>query len=107
MDLHSRIGRVLRRVLERLEAAEVDGRLRLGRVPTDAIGDDVNRQRVPVGRGAQRLDQPAVDEERRIDPVRQLPELLNGLLDLAGELVQHLHAGFLVVDDDVLGQSGG
>ena len=36
--------------------------------------------------------------------MRQLPQLLNGLLDLTGELVQHLHAGFLVVDDDVLGQ---
>ena len=53
----------------------------------------------------ERLDQPAVDEERRVDPVRQLAQLLDGLLDLAGELVEHLQARFLVVDDDVPGQA--
>ena len=37
--------------------------------------------------------------------MRQLAELLNGLLHLTRELVEHLHAGFLVVDDDVLGQT--
>ena len=34
--------------------------------------------------------------------MRKLPELLNGLLDLTGELIEHLQASLLVVNDDVL-----
>ena len=63
------------------------------------------RQRVAVRRGAERLDQPAVDQERRVDPVRQLAQLLNRLLDLAGQLVEHLEPCLRVVDDDVPGQA--
>ena len=39
-----RLGRVLGRVLQRLEAAEVDGRLDLGRVAADAVGVDARRR---------------------------------------------------------------
>ena len=44
---------------------------------------------------------PLSTSERRIDPVRQLAQLLDRLLDLAGELVEHLEPGVGVVDDDV------
>ena len=103
-DLDPRVGGVLGSVLQRLEAAEIESRLRLGGIPTDAVGDDVHRKGVAVGCRTERFHEPAIHQQRRVDPVRQLPQLLNGLLDLGCELVQHLHTGFLVVDNDVLGQ---
>src|ERR1700735_2889212 len=69
-DLDSCLRRMLRRVLECLEAAEVESGLRLGRIPANALGHECHRQRAAVARGAQRLDQSAVHEERRIDTVR-------------------------------------
>ena len=43
-DLDVRVRRVLGRVLQRLEAAEVDGRLDLGRVAADPLGHDLDRR---------------------------------------------------------------
>ena len=54
--------------------------------------------------GAERFYEPAVHQERRVNPVGQLPQLLNRSLNLGRELLQHLHPRFLVVDNDVLGQ---
>ena len=52
-DRHRRaLAGVLARVLHRLEAAEVDGRLDLLRVAADALGLDRRRQRGAAGGGA-------------------------------------------------------
>ena len=102
---HPRLRCVLGGVLQRLQAAEVDRRLDLGRVPPDAVGAHGDGQRAAVARGPERLSQPAVDEQRRVDAVRQLAQLLDGLLDILGQLVQHLSRGRGIVGDDVPGQA--
>ena len=66
--------RVLARVLQRLEAAEVDRRLDVGRVAADVrvhVGDEHGA----VRGGAQRFAEAAVHEQRRVDAVRELAQL--------------------------------
>src|SRR6185437_9201824 len=68
-DLDLRAAGVLGRVLERFQAAEVHGGLDLKAVPDEAGGRDGDRQgRAPAG-GAERLAEPAVGEQRRVDAV--------------------------------------
>ena len=72
-DRRGRAG-VLRHVLERLERAEVDRGLHLLVVPTNAVGldgrGDGSLARLRLERGRQ----PAVGEQRRIDPAREVLE---------------------------------
>ena len=59
MDRDLRARRVLCRVLERLETAEVDGRLCLRGVATDAIGDDVHGERIAMAAARSASTSPA------------------------------------------------
>ncbi len=96
---------MLGRVLERLEAAEVDGGFDLGVVATDTVELDVDAERAPVGGGPQRLGQSAVDEERRVDAVGEVPQLLDGVLHAPGQHLEHLRRCRGVVGEDVPGQA--
>src|SRR5918996_4204412 len=74
--------RILRRVLEGLEDAEVRSGLGLGRVPAEAVGLHGDRERHLPGLGLEGRREPLVGQERRIDPAGQVPEVLEGLLAL-------------------------
>ena len=104
-DRHGRVGRVLGGVLQRLQAAEVHRRLHLRGVPADAVGGDAHAEGTPVGGGAQRVGQAGVHEERWVDAVGQVAELLDGVLHGLAERVEHLGGGFGVVGEDVLGEA--
>ena len=91
-------------VLQRLEAAEVHRRLHLGRVAADAVGVDAHGERAPVGGRPQRLGQPGVHEQRRVDAVGQVAQLLDGVLHRVAERVEHLGGRLRVVGEDVLGE---
>src|SRR4051794_18928923 len=58
---------VLDRVLDRLERAEVDRRLDLGRTAADAVVEDPDRPGRRACDGAQRFDRTAAREEHGID----------------------------------------
>ncbi len=89
-DRHRRpLAGVLARVLQRLEAAEVHGRLHLLRVAADTVGLDAGRQRGAAGRGAERLGEPAVHEQRRVDAVREVAQLLHRVLEVGADLLEH------------------
>src|SRR2546423_14804545 len=62
--------RILRDVVERLEAAEVDGRLHLLGVSTDAFGLDRRRDGRLTGLSLERRGETLVGEERRGDGAR-------------------------------------
>ena len=96
---------VLARVLHRLEAAEVDRGLGLGRVALDSFGGDLGREHRPVRRGAQRLGEPAVAEQRRVDAVRELAQLGERRLHVAAQLLEHRHHGGRVGLDELAGQA--
>src|SRR6185437_10349029 len=103
-DLDLRAAGVLGRVLERFQAAEVHGGLDLKAVPAEAGGRDGDRQgRAPAG-GAERLAEPAVGEQRRVDAVGEVAQFLDGGLDLVGELVDHQRRRLRVVGDEVAGE---
>src|SRR2546423_5364914 len=63
--------RILRDVVERLEAAEVDGRLHLLGVSTDAFGLDRRRDGRLTGLSLERRGETLVGEERRGDGARR------------------------------------
>ena len=85
---------MLGRVLERLEHAEVDGGLSRLRVPPDPLGFHIGGQRGAPRRGAERLGQAAVHQQGRVDPVREVPELLHRLLQVLADLLEHPLGGF-------------
>src|SRR2546423_11351548 len=62
--------RILRDVVERLEAAEIDGRLHLLGVSTDAFGLDRRRDGRLTGLSLERRGETLVGEERRGDAAR-------------------------------------
>src|SRR5207237_4776218 len=72
------LARVLAGVLECFKAAEIDGRLQFGRVPTDAIRfeDGWNRRLPPAGRHG--IFGPGVREQGREDTCRHDARLLQG-----------------------------
>ena len=79
---------VLRRVLQRFHAAVVDGRLDLGRVAADPAAGHLDRARAATPDGAQRGQEPALGEQAREDPVREVAQLLDRLVELALELAE-------------------
>ena len=85
---------MLARVLQCLEAAEVDGRLHLGRVPANAVGSDLGGYGGSPGRGGQRVGQTLVRQQRWIDAVGQVTKFLKGVLQVATKL---LHQGSSLV----------
>ena len=92
-------------VLQRLEAAEVHGRLHLAGVAADAVGVDAHGERAPVGGRPQRLGQAGVHEQRRVDAVGQVAQLLDRVLHRVAERVEHLGGGLGVVGEHVLGEA--
>ena len=46
-------------------------------------------QRGAAGRGAERVGEAAVHEQRRVDAVREVAELLHGFLEIEPDLVEH------------------
>ncbi len=90
VDPHGLRVRVLRDVLQRLEAREVDGGLRILREAPDPVGDDLDRHgrlaRLRLERGEQAL----VRQERRVDAARQVPQILERPLRVALQLRKHL-----------------
>ena len=100
------VARVLARVLQRLEAAEVDRGLDLLRVPADLLGLDRRGQRGAVAGGAERVGQPAVHQQRRVDAVREVAQLLHRLLEVGRDLVEHLLGGVGVGVGELAGEAG-
>ena len=80
---------MLRRVLQRLEHAEVDRGLDLLRVAADAFGFDPGGQRGTPGRRAECLRKTAVHEQRRVDPVREVAQFLHRFLQVLADLLEH------------------
>ena len=81
---------VLRHVLQGLEAAEVGGGLRLGRVPAEGADLEGNGQ---GGLGQVGLDgggQPLVGEQWRVDPPGQIAQVLERVVGVGGELAEQV-----------------
>ena len=66
--------------------------------------DQLDGQGGPVGRRLQRGLQAPVPQQRRVDPVGQLAELVEGVLHVAAQLVQHLVRRRPVGVDELLDQ---
>ena len=81
---------MLARVLKRLETAEVHGRLDGRRVAGDAVGIHGGGEGRSPGGGRQGLAEPSIDQQRRVDTVSQVTQLLHGLLQIVAQLVEHL-----------------
>ena len=92
-------------ILHRLEAAEVHRGLGLARVPLDPLGDHLGREHRAVRRGAQRLGQPAVAQQRRVDAVRELAQLAERRLDVAAQLLEHRLDGLRIGLHELAGQA--
>ena len=80
--------RVLARVLQGLQAAEVHRRLDVGGVPAERSSLHRGGECGVAGRGEQRVAQPVRSQQWRVDPVREAPQLLRGVPDLGAELLQ-------------------
>jgi hypothetical protein len=90
-DADLRVGaRVLSRVLDRLQTAEIDRCLDLRRVSPCAVELDAAGHRQARQRRFQRVPEPPIDEQRRVDAVRQVADLLDGRVNLGGELLEDL-----------------
>ncbi len=95
----ARLG-VLRDVLERLETAEVHGRLDVLPVAPDPVGLDRDRDRRLARLRGERRAEPLVGEQRRVDAPRQVPKGLERVLRVRPDLGQHrLHALGVAVDE--------
>ena len=75
------VARVLRGVLQRLEAAEVDRRLDIRRIPPQPVRVDAGRDRRTERCRRECICEPSVLEERRVDAVREVAKLLQRRLD--------------------------
>ena len=80
---------VLRRVLERLQAAEVHRRLDVLAIAAGSVRLDASENGCATRRRGQGVREPAVLEERRVDPVSELAQALLSILDHADELIEH------------------
>ena len=80
---------VLGRVLKGLQAAEVDGGLELGRVAPGAVGVDAHGRGCMPGDRAQRLGAAAVEQQRRVDALCELADLIDRLLGGAAGALEH------------------
>ena len=97
--------RVLGRVLQGLQAAEVHRGLDIGRVPAPAQLAVTRDGEWATARGClERLGEAAIGEQRRVDPVRQIAELGDSDLEVVSELVQQLRGGLRLVGQHVTGQ---
>ena len=79
-------GGVLRDVLERLERAEVDGRLHVGGEPAQVLRVHLDAVLALAGLRLDRGHEPPVGEERRVDAAREVAEILERRLRLGLDL---------------------
>ena len=97
---------MLRSVLERLEAAEVDGRLDLWVVAATRV-----RLRIGSGWCARRAalasasSRPAILEQRRVDAVREVAKFLHRLVDRGAKLVENRPGPLRVRVDELADRS--
>jgi len=82
---------VLAGVLDGLEAAEVERRLDVGLVAA-YVAAHGGRQTGSVRHRVKRLDQPSVAQQRGVDPVGKLAQLVERFLHVAAQAVQDLAA---------------
>ena len=68
-------GSILRNILQRFEAAEVHRSLYVLAEPPDTVRIDHDRNRRLVGLRSQRRDQPAVRQQRRVNPPGQIAKV--------------------------------
>jgi hypothetical protein len=97
--------RVLRGVLEGFEATEVDRRFDFRRVPPDALRVDRHIERAAAGRRTQSGSKTAVDQKRRVYTVGQIAQLLNGLLHIASQGVEHLGRSSRIAGQEIARQA--
>ena len=97
--------RVLGGILQGLEAAEVDGSLDLGGEPSLDLGLQADVERTAIGSRSQRLDHATVAQQRRVDAVGEVAQLLDRVLHVGGQRIEHLGRGRGVVGKEVLRQS--
>ena len=76
-------------ILQRLQTAEVDGRLDLRFVASDAGRLDASRERCPPRGVRQRIRQAAILEQRRVDPVCEITKVAHCLLNRGPELAEN------------------
>ena len=100
-----RVRSVLARVLKRFETAEVDSGFDVAVVTPDPLGRQLDVERAPVDHWAKCPGEAAVDQERWVDPMRELAQLLDRVLDGGSQLVEHLDRRLRVLQQDVLGQA--
>jgi hypothetical protein len=107
-DPHLELGPVpsmLAGVLDGFQAAEVDRRLDLRRVPAEWGGVNPDGPRGPAGHGGQRGRQPALHQDRGIDPVREAAQFVHCLPDVGAELGQDLQDLVVVAFGQLAGQA--
>jgi hypothetical protein len=92
-------------VLDGFQAAEVDRRLDLRRVPAEWGGVHPDGQRGPAGHRGQRGRQPALHQDRGIDAVREAAQLVRGLPEVGAELGQDLQDLVVVAFGQLAGQA--
>src|SRR2546423_570888 len=97
--------RVLRDVVERLEAAEVDGRLHLLGVSTDAFGLDRRRDGRLTGLSLERRGETLVGEERRVDAASEVAQILERGAGRGLQPREQLAFLPLVAADELLGET--
>jgi hypothetical protein len=81
--------RVLRGVLDRLQAAEVDRRFGLDRLTVDAVGDDGHGDRAHARLHLECRGDASVLEDGRIDAQRQGRQGVDRLVHLGAQLAEH------------------
>ena len=99
VDTDAGRGRVLRDVLQCFEAAEVHGRLDVLAEPPDTVGVDHDRNRRLAKLRPQEWDQPAVRQQRRVNPPGQVAEVAERTRGVFPQLAEEL-AGFRVALHD-------
>src|SRR5215213_370099 len=95
---------VLHDVLKGLQHTEVHGALDLGWGALDSLGVDLDPYGGPSRHGQQRLDEPLVGEQRRIDAMRQLAKLLECPVHLLLERMKAIGALFWIAPHQLLGE---
>ena len=81
--------RVLRDVLQGLEAREVHGRLHVLAVAFDAVTTDPDRHRRSPDLRFERSDQTLVGQQRRVDPAGELAEVLERVACVGLDVLEH------------------
>jgi hypothetical protein len=90
---------VLERVLQRLQAYEVDGGLDIGRVTSKTLGIELGMKRRMGKRPMQGISEPALLQQSRLRAMYELAQVIERLLRLVGQLAEHVRPGGGLVCD--------